>query len=167
MIDTGRIQKIKGILILTGSRELNLAFLRFISYVFNIKRENIYYFTFQDSDLISYDVVSDTDLWIIEGFDPENPQNPVGWRTAKKCGKKVFVFFLKRFTVSDQQRTMKAGQETGEAEPIKKHFISFDLNNLKEKLKEVIEKEKPDIRDFEEVEDIWEELKYEPKHHHH
>jgi len=150
----------KGILILTGSRELNLSLLRFLVYVFNIKKDNIYYFTFKDTQLISPDIIQNTDLWIIEGFDPEEPDNPVGWRTAKKCGKKVLVFFLFKPSIYGEARKTESNK-------LKKYFIIFNLENLKSKIKEVMEKKKPELKDFEEIENMWQKLKYEPSHHHH
>ncbi|MEN3045226.1 MAG: hypothetical protein ABDH37_08475 [Candidatus Hydrothermales bacterium] len=145
------------ILILVGSKELALALLRFFIYVFDFRKEDIYYFTFKDFNIVPEDIVKKSILWIIEGFNPEEPENPVGWRTAKKCGKKVLVFFLSHPDCSKEELKVISN----------KHFISFYLDNLKRKIEEVINNEKPKEKDFEEVENIWNALKYEPTHHHH
>jgi hypothetical protein len=141
--------KNKGIFILTGSNEVNRAFLRYLNFVFGIESENIYYSTFEEN--ITSEIIQKTDFWIIEGFKPEEPDNPTGWRTAKKCGKNVFVFFLSKPSLK-----------------IKADFIYFF--NSKEKLKNKLENsmnKKIEIEDFEKIENLWKELKYEPLHHHH
>ena len=141
--------KNKGFFILTGNNEVNRAFSRYLYFVFGVDKGNIYYSTFEGS--ITPEIIEKTDFWIIEGFKPEEPENPTGWRTAKKCGKNVFVFFLSK----PQLR-------------IRENFIYFfnSREKLKNKLKKAMNK-KVEINDFERIENLWKELKYEPLHHHH
>jgi len=143
------LMKNKGFFILTGNNEVNRAFSRYLYFVFGVDKGNIYYSTFEGS--ITPEIIEKTDFWIIEGFKPEEPENPTGWRTAKKCGKNVFVFFLSK----PQLR-------------IRENFIYFfnSREKLKNKLKKAMNK-KVEINDFERIENLWKELKYEPLHHHH
>lgn len=139
----------KGLLVLTGNRDVNLSFKRYIKYVFGMDEGNIFYLTFDDN--ITPNIMESTDFWIIEGFKPNEPDNPTGWRTAKKCGKKVLVFFLSSPPLEIKER----------------HFFTFLNNRLKKKIEEAMKSPKPAEKDFEEIEEKWEILKYIPDHHHH
>ncbi len=140
----------KTFVILTGNNELNISIKRFLHYVFNINKENIFHFTFESS--LTPEILNESDIWIIEGFNPEEPSNPVGWRTAKKLNKKVLVIFL------SQPKNLNLKES---------YFFTFSLKNFKEKIENVIKNEPPKIEDFEKIEEKWKELKYEPGHHHH
>lgn len=137
------------LLILTGTLELNRALSMFLKYVFGIPEEHIFHFTFDS--LPTQEAISETDVWILEGINPHEPHNPVGWRTAKVSGKKVLVLFLFK------PQTLDINEE---------YFFTFSPYQLRKKLKEVMERDPPSKEMFEKVEKKWTALKYQPSHHH-
>ncbi len=143
----------KRIVVITGSRKLNGALGRYLKYVMGYM--DILYGELGNPESIRREMF-DANLWIIEAFNPEDPQNPEGFRTAKKIDGNVR--FLLLFTGFVPEYFPKEG-EFWVVLPFKK--------TLSTKIEEIIQNPPPNIKDFEEIEGVWPLLKAEPRHHHH
>lgn len=144
---------INRVIVLTGTKKLNNALVRYIKHVYKFPAERIIALTFNNQHIL-FDVIGqfrEDDLWIIEVFNPEDVQNPVGWRTGKKLPGKVFFVSL----IFPPDETIK-----------NEYFIYFPSDNFKEKLDATIKRERPSSDKFEEIENKWPRLKYKPSHHH-
>lgn len=141
------------ILILTNSNELNLAIARYIGFLLAEFQPNSYLFDFENANELSREVFDVVSLWIIEAFHLSGRLNPVGWRTARKCGRRVLVLFT-----SLPEEVPDQG----------KFWVKIPCQNLDRILRETIKNPPPCFQDFNEIEDKYPLLKYEPlKHHHH
>lgn len=137
------------VFIVTGSRELAVALRRFITCVHLKVHFEFLLGTFDDTS-ISRSEWLETELLIVEGMNPNEPNNPVGWRTAKKSRKKVLVFF------DLPKKNFKPNE----------FFICTSIFDLKKKLEGVIKSSPALQKDYESVEKRYPFLTFEPKHHH-
>ncbi len=148
--------KRKTAVVLTGSNELNVAIGRYLRFV--VGMEEIGFGRLGDpySYMEIHNSMHKIGLWIIEAFNPEDPQNPEGFRTAKKIDGNVR--FLLLFTEFVPENFPEEGL-FWVVLPFKKP--------LSTKIEEIIQNPPPNIKDFEKLEEIWPLLKAEPRHHHH
>ncbi len=135
--------------VLTGSRELAKALRDFVYFVFSETQPEFAFGVFQDN-AINPGEWREAEVLIAEGMDPDEWNNPVGWRTAKKSGKKALVFFTlppKNFKPEE-------------------FFICTSIMDLKTRLEKVIKSSPPLQKDYERVEEKYPFLTHEPRHHH-
>lgn len=143
----------KIIVVLTGSDELNVSIGRYLKFVIGIN--NILYARLGNpSSLISE--MFQANLWIAEVFNPEDIENPEGFRTAKKFAGKTR--FLLLFVGGVPEKFPREG--------------SFWLTlpcyvTLYEKMKRVLSGHCPTIDDYQYLEKLWPLLEEGPSHHHH
>jgi len=141
--------------ILTGSEELNLALERYLWFTFSEEVTGVFKAMLGNPATIHHEMLS-SHLWIAEVFNPENIENPEGFRTAKKFAGKV------RFLLLFVSLIPRNFPEEG---PFWMTFLSN--KPLSEKIREVLDKPSPAEEDFEKAEEMWSRLKYKPEGHHH
>ncbi|MCD6101159.1 MAG: hypothetical protein J7K33_11335, partial [Candidatus Marinimicrobia bacterium] len=71
------------ITILTGSDELNFSLDRYLRFVFGGKVKQIFTARLGEPESLQFEMLS-SHLWIAEAFNPEDIENPEGFRTVKK-----------------------------------------------------------------------------------
>jgi hypothetical protein len=135
--------------ILTGSKEWAKELRNFVYYVFSEVQPEFSFGYFRGSNINPLEW-KEAEVLIAEAMDPDESNNPVGWRTAKKSGKKALVFFK------------LMGQDFKPDE----FFISTSILDLKEKIESVIKSSPALQKDYERVEKQYPFLAFEPKHHH-
>lgn len=139
-------------LILSDNKNLTDALKRYIKYVMNVflVKDGLFSENEFSQKMMGYD------FYIIQAFDMDQWENPVGWRTAKKIvspERRVLVLFL--FV---QENFPEEG-------PFWITFLSD--KSLSEKIREVLDNPPPAEEDFEKAEEIWKRLKYKPEGRHH
>lgn len=104
---------------------------------------------------LSQDILN-ADLWIAQAFNPNQPENPEGFRTALKlAGSKRFLILFSAFS------------------PItfpKEGFFWTTYNSSKPlflKIQEVINAAVPTYEDYQALIKIWPDLAYDPSYHAH
>ena len=137
------------IFILTGTRKLSEALQKFVGYVFPEFQPEFSFgsFNYESINPIEW---KEAEVLITEAMNPDEPNNPVGWRTAKKSKKKALVFFAL------PRKNFKPDE----------FFIATSISELKAKLESVIKSSPPLQKDYERVEKEYPFLTFEPKHHH-
>jgi hypothetical protein len=142
----------KKFLLLAGNKELNNSLKRYLKYVMNVflVRDGLFSENEFSQKMMNYG------FYIIQAFDMEEQKNPVGWRTAKKI-------------VSPERRVLVLFLFVSESFPKEGPFWITFLSDkpLSEKIREVLDNPPPTEEDFERVEEMWPQLKYKPKGHHH
>jgi len=139
-------------LVLADNKKLINVLKRYLRYVMNefLVKEGLFSENEFSQKMMNYD------FYIIQAFDMEQWENPVGWRTAKKIAspeRKVLVLFLL----------------VPESFPKEGPFWTTFLSNkpLSKKIREVLDNPSPREEDFEKAEEMWKRLQYKPKGHHH
>jgi len=81
------------IFILTGTRKLSEALQKFVGYVFPEFQPEFSFgsFNYESINPIEW---KEAEVLITEAMNPDEPNNPVGWRTAKRVRKKHWFFLL-------------------------------------------------------------------------
>lgn len=139
--------------ILTGTKELAYALRRFLAYVFKIEPQKINILLLGKAFFLSQEMIN-ADFWLIEAFNPKEPNNPEGFRAAKALAGEIkcLLFFL----------------FVPEGFPEEGSFWCNPLNvYLKDKINKVIRSAPPSKNDFDKLVTLWPELIYEPEDHHH
>ncbi len=142
------------ITILTGNDELNISLKNYIRFVLTNMISQIYIAKLGKPETINVSML-DSDIWIIEAFNPEDPTNPEGFRTAKKLASRtksllLFVDMPYEDFFKNCKFCLKLPSEI----------------RLKKKIIEIINSPKPTINDFETLENACPRLKKQPSHHH-
>lgn len=134
--------------ILTGTKELAKALQKFVECVFPLTHPDFSFGTF-DYESINPTEWKEAEILITEAMRSDDTNNPVGWRTAKKSGKKALVFF----TIPPKNFKPDVC------------FIATFISELKVKLENVINSSPPLQKDYDEIEREHPFLTFEPKHH--
>ncbi len=138
--------------ILTGSKELGEAFARYLKYVMDIGYREIRLILFNRISGLSKDIL-DANLWIIEAFNPSEPDNPEGFRTALKlAGKKRFLIYF-----------LSVPNDFPEDGPF---WCVMPCSRLKAKIEQVLSGSLPTQDDMRKIIDLWPKLVYNPNTHH-
>jgi len=141
--------------LLTGSDELNFSLDRYLRYLFQEEIEEIFMAKLGHPETLEQEMLS-SDLWIIEALNPEEYQNPEGFRTAKKFAEKSHILLL--FLGYVPENFPKEG---------KFWLVLPSSISIVGKLKNILAHPLPSIKDFLALEKRWSLLKIEPLHHHH
>ncbi len=141
--------------ILTGSDELNLALERYLHFVFAGEVSEIFKARLGEPATMQYEMLS-SHLWIAEVFNPEQIENPEGFRTAKKfAGKTRFILL---FVGIIPKKFSREGS----------FWTTLPSSiSLAQKIREALNGLPPSINDYQCLEKLWPLLKGEPSHHHH
>ena len=143
------------VVILAGTREMVNSLRRYLDYSLSIKGL-IYGKYLGDAGNISHELLQ-SDLWICEAFNPEDVENPEGWRTAKILPEKTkrLVFFLPPLPLDFP------------SEGVFWLTLPYHLPILKKKILEVLNSPFPLQKEFDKMEKVWPLLKRKPGGHHH
>jgi len=143
------------ITILTGSDELNFSLDRYLRFVFGGKVKQIFTARLGEPESLQFEMLS-SHLWIAEAFNPEDIENPEGFRTVKKFAGKARALLL--FVSLVPQNFPREG-----------HFwLTLPCpTTLYEKIKAVLDSPCPTINDYQHLETLWPLLKGGPSRHHH
>ena len=141
------------ITILTGSDELNISMERYLR--FTLKADQVFTARLGLPETLEPEMIN-SDFWIIEAFNPEDTQNPEGFRTAKKLAGKVLSLLL--FIGDIPAGFPKEGD----------FWITVPSStSLSSKIKAILDSPPPSEEDYRLLEEIWPLLGREPYHHHH
>ncbi len=135
--------------ILTGSKQWAKALRDFVYYVFSEVQPEFSFGYFRGSNINPAEW-KEAEVLVAEAMNLDESNNPVGWRTAKKSGKKALVFFTL------PQPNFKPNE----------FFICTSILDLKDKIENVIKSSPPLQKDYEKVEKKYPFLTFETKHHH-
>ena len=143
------------ITVLTGSDELNFSIERYLHFIFGEEVGEVFTARLGEPESLQFEMLS-SDLWIAEVFNPENLENPEGFRTVKKFAGKARALLL--FIVSLHQNFPREG-----------HFwLTLPCSaSLFKKIKKVLNSSPPCINDYQALETLWPLLGKEPYQHHH
>ncbi|HID56897.1 TPA: hypothetical protein EYP37_10240 [Candidatus Poribacteria bacterium] len=141
------------ITILTGSDELNISLERYLR--FTLEVEQVLTARLGHPETLESEMMS-SDLWIAEVFNPQDPQNPEGFRTAKKLADKVP--FLLLFIGDIPADFPKEGDFW---------LVMPSSTSLSSKIRDISNSPPPSEEDYRSLEEMWPLLGREPYHHHH
>ena len=141
--------------ILTGSDDLNLSLERYLYFVFSEQITDIFKARLGCPETMRPEMLS-SQLWIAEAFNPEDINNPEGFRTVKKFAGNTRSLLL--FT-SDTQETFPADGSFWLTIPSK--------TRLSSKIRQVIKNLPSTIEEFQRLERLLSNLRGKPFHHHH
>jgi hypothetical protein len=141
--------------ILTGTDDLNLSLERYLYFVFSEQITDIFNAKLGQPETMRPEMLS-SQLWIAEAFNPEDINNPEGFRTVKKFAGNTHSLLL--FS-SDTPETFPADGSFWLTIPSK--------TSLSGKIRQIIEKLPPTIEEFQQLERLCPVLKGIPTHHHH
>ena len=137
--------------ILTTSKHIGNALLRYLIFVADFKESRCNIILFEDSNILSQELFN-ADFWLIDAWNFIK-NDPEGFRTAYKLAGTIKCLLL--------------FYNVPEGFPGEGKFWCNPLKcNLQEKIKEVLENPPPEKADFEKLIKVWPELAKEPKHHH-
>ena len=141
--------------ILTGSDELNFSLDRYFRFVLYEEVDEVFIGKLGYPETMGHEMLSSR-LWIAEVFNPENPQNPEGFRTVKKFADKTSVLLL--FLEAIPSNFPREGDFW---------FVLPSPTSIAAKIRKVLSKPPPSADDYRHLEEMYPLLKEEPSHHHH
>ncbi len=141
--------------ILSGFDDLNFSLERYLYFVFSEQITYIFRARLGQPETMRPEMLS-SQLWIAEAFNPEDINNPEGFRTLKKFAgnTRSLLFFT-----SDTPETFPADGSFWLTIPSK--------TRLSSKIRQVIENLPPTIEEFQGLERLLPILGGKPFHHHH
>lgn len=141
--------------ILTGSDELSFSLERYIRFVLQNQVDEVFIGRLGYPETMGHEMLS-SHLWVAEAFNPEDLQNPEGFRTVKKLAGKTFVLLLFLGTVSDNF-------------PREGDFwlVLPSSTSVASKIEKLLSKPPASADDYHSLEEMYPLLKGEPLHHHH
>ncbi len=152
---TGALMVNMKVTVLTGSDDFNVSLERYLYFVFSEQITDIFKAKLGQPETMRPEMLS-SQLWIAEAFNPEDINNPEGFRTVKKfAGNTCSLLF---FT-----------SDTPETFPVEGRFW-FTIpskTKLSSKIKQVIENLPPTIGEFQRLERLLPILGGKPFHYHH
>lgn len=140
--------------VLTGSDDLNFSLERYLYFVFYEQITDVFRARLGCPETMRPEMLS-SQLWIAEAFNPEDVDNPEGFRTVKKFAGNTRSLLL--FS-SDRPETFPAGGSFWLTIPSK--------TRLSGKIRQVIENLPPTIEEFQRLERLLPILGGKPFHHH-
>jgi hypothetical protein len=133
--------------ILTGSQRLAEALSQYIIHSFPALDPHISFGYLGHPASIIPKNWNGAEILIADAFNPENRDNPEGWRTAKKSGKKALLLFSPAFSCLKSR-----------------FFTATSALDLGEKMEAVLHNSPPSQGDFEALETLLPALKRVPFH---
>lgn len=141
--------------ILTGSDELNLSLKRYLGFIFREEVKQVFTARLGEPESLQSEMLS-SQMWIGEAFNPENIENPEGFRTVKKFAGKAKVLLL---FVSHIPRNFPGSGSFWLMLP--------SVTSISKKIREILNNPPPLEDDYQYLEKLWPILKAEPSLHHH
>jgi hypothetical protein len=139
--------------ILTGDNELKFSLKRYLRFLFLEEINEVFTAKLGEPESLKIEMLS-SNFWIAEAFNPDNIENPEGFRTVKKFAGKAKVLLL--FISEVPENFPKSGS----------FWICLPSGeSIYEKIKNVIKNPPPSEEDYKYLEDSWDLLRYGPSHH--
>ena len=136
--------------ILTGNKNTADSLQRFVTHIFSACSPEFSFGYLGRPETIVPQDWRDAEILIAEAFSLEHPDNPEGWRTAKKSQKKALVLFT--YPIKEMRQDV--------------FFIASSILDLESKLENVIKMSRATQKDYICLEDQYPVLMNLPLHHH-